>query len=59
VIFKLFLKLAVYDITIYIVQRTRPLLDTTAGDILFDPHLDRIPRAASAAFFMLYDGIVV
>jgi hypothetical protein len=30
-----------------------------AGDILFDLHLDRIPRAAPAAFFMLYGGIVV
>ena len=56
VILELLLKLTMYDIAIYVVQRTHPSLHTTAGDIHFDPHLDRIPRAAPAAFFMLYGG---
>jgi len=53
------LKLTVYDIAIYIVQRTRPSLDTPAGNTLFDPHLDPVPRAALAAFLTLCGGIVV
>ncbi len=59
VILKLVLKLTVYDIAHYIVQRTRPLVDTPAGDTLFDPRLDPVPRAALAAFFTLCGGIVV
>ena len=43
-----------YDIAVHIVRRTRTSIDTTAGDILSDTHLDRIPRAAPAAFIMLY-----
>jgi len=36
----------------------RPSLDATRGRMLFDSHLDHILRAALAAFFMLYSGIV-
>jgi hypothetical protein len=54
VILKLLLELTLYHIAIYIVRRTRTSLDTTAGDILFDPLLKRIPCAAPAAFIMLY-----
>ncbi len=59
VIFKLLLKLTVYDMAIYIVRRARPLIDTPEGDTFFDPHLDPLPRAALAAFLTLCGGIVV
>jgi len=59
VIFKLLLKLTVYDMAIYIVRRVRPLIDTPEGDTFFDPHLDPLPRAALAAFLTLCGGIVV
>ena len=58
-ILKFFLKLTVSDIAIYNVRRTRPSLNATACDIVFDPHLDSIPHAALAAFFVSYRGIVV
>ena len=58
-ILKLLLKLTVFDIAHYMLQRTRPSLDTPAGDTLFDPHLDPVPRAALALFFTLCGGVVV
>ena len=53
------LGLPVYDIAIYIVQRTRHSVDTTAGDMHFNSHLNHIPRAAPVEFLMLYGGTVV
>ncbi|KAH9022942.1 hypothetical protein EDB85DRAFT_2119593 [Lactarius pseudohatsudake] len=58
VVFKLLLKLTVYDMAIYIVRRIRPLLDTPAGDTFFDPHLDPLPRAALAGFLTLCGGLI-
>ncbi|KAH9019080.1 hypothetical protein EDB85DRAFT_585567 [Lactarius pseudohatsudake] len=63
VVFKLLLKLTVYDIALYIIQRTRPSVFVLPGDTLFDPHLDPVPRTALAAFlalcgaFVMYTGI--
>ncbi len=59
VILKLLFKLTLYDIAIYVMQRTRPSLDTSAGDTLFDPHIDPLPRAALAAFLTLCGAVVV
>jgi hypothetical protein len=59
VILKLLFKLTVYDAAIYMVQHTRPSLNTLAGDTLFDPLLDPLPRVALAAFFSLCGAIVV
>ena len=56
---QILLKLIMYDITIYIIQRTRPSLNTPASDVFFDPHVDTVPRAALVAFFMLCSGIVM
>ncbi|KAN0128427.1 hypothetical protein V8E53_013816 [Lactarius tabidus] len=53
VVFKLLLKLTVYDMAICIVRRIRPSLGAIAGDTIFDPHLDPLPRAALAAFITL------
>ncbi|KAH9041484.1 hypothetical protein EDB83DRAFT_2641863 [Lactarius deliciosus] len=59
VVFKLLLKLSVYDIALYIIQRTRPSVFALPGDTLFDPHLDPVPRAALAAFLALCGAIVM
>ena len=56
---KLLFKLVMYDTAHYLIQRTRPSVNTPAGDTLFDPHLDPIPRAAFAAFLTLCAGINV
>ena len=58
-ILKVLFKLTVYDVIIYIVQCTRPSLDTPAGDTLFDPLLDPLPRAALAAFFGICGAFAV
>jgi hypothetical protein len=57
VILRLLFKLTVYDTLVYITRRTRPTLNTPAGDTLFDPHLDPLPRAALAASLALCGGI--
>ena len=56
---KIVFKLTVYDAAHYIIQRTRPSIDTPAGDTIFDPHLDPLPRAAFAALLTLLGGIIV
>jgi hypothetical protein len=48
VTFKLLVKLIIFDIAHYMLQLNRPSLDNPAGDTIFDPHLDPIPRAALA-----------
>jgi hypothetical protein len=40
-------------------QYNHQLLDTPAGNTLFDPHLNPIPRFALAMFFTFCSGIVV
>src|SRR6266404_6867544 len=50
---RILFKLVVHDIALYTMQRSRPLLHTAAGDTLFDPDLDPLPRAALAAFLTL------
>lgn len=59
VTFKLFFKLTVFDIAHYMLQYNRPSLDTPAGDTLFDPELNLVPRFALAMFFTLCGGIVI
>ena len=56
---KIIFKLTVYDAAHYIIQSTRPSVDTAAGDTIFDPRLDPLPRAAFAALLTLLGGIVV
>jgi len=56
-VFKLLLKLTLYDMALYTVRRIRPSIGAIAGDTFFDPHLDPLPRAALAAFFTLCCGI--
>ena len=56
---KIVFKLTVYDTAHYIIHRVRPFTDTLAGDTIFDPHLDPLPRAALAAFLALCGGIDV
>jgi len=55
---KMLFKLVVHDIALYTMRRTRPLLDTAAGDTIFDPDLDPIPRAALAVLLTLCCGTV-
>jgi hypothetical protein len=57
VVIKLLLKLTMYDMTIHLIRRIRPSLDTNAGDTFFDPNLDPLPRAALAGFFTLCGGL--
>ncbi|KAH9958220.1 hypothetical protein BC827DRAFT_1136615 [Russula dissimulans] len=59
ILFKMLFKLVVFDISHYLMQYTRPTLDTPAGDTLFDPTLSIIPRFALATFFTLCAGVVV
>ncbi|KAF8271416.1 hypothetical protein EI94DRAFT_1720550 [Lactarius quietus] len=46
-VFKLLLKLTLYDMALYTVRRIRPSIGAIAGDTFFDPHLDpsRAPRS--------------
>ncbi|KAH9059498.1 hypothetical protein EDB87DRAFT_1684577 [Lactarius vividus] len=59
VVLKMLFKLTVFDIAHYIVQFNRPSVDTPAGDTLFDPQLDPLPRFALGTFFTLCGAIVV
>ncbi|KAH9059500.1 hypothetical protein EDB87DRAFT_759986 [Lactarius vividus] len=59
VVFKLLLKLTVYDTALYIIQRTRPSVVALPGDTLFDPHLDPVPRTALAASLALCGATVM
>ena len=56
-VFKVLLKLTVYDIAISVMRRARPSLSNPAGETFFDPHLDPLPRAALAAFLTFFCGI--
>ena len=56
---KLIFMLTVYDAAHYIIHLTRPSINTPAGDTLFDPHLNPLPRAAFATFLTLCASIVV
>jgi len=59
IISKLLFKLVVFDASRYLVQYFRPTVDVPAGDTLFDPTLSMIPRCAWAAFYTLFEGVVV
>jgi len=52
-------KLVVFDGLRYVVQYTRPSIDTPAGDTLFDPKLSIIPRFALAIFLTLCFGLII
>ena len=56
---KMVIKLVLYDMSVHIVQRARPALDTLEGGSFFDPDLDPLTNAAMAAFFTICGGIVV
>ncbi|KAI0267677.1 hypothetical protein BC834DRAFT_822135 [Gloeopeniophorella convolvens] len=59
ILYKIIVKLVVFDISHYLIQYNRPSLDDIAGGTLFDPTLDPIPRFALALFFTLCGGVVV
>ena len=59
VAFKLVFKLTMFDIAHCILLYNRTSLDTPAGDTLFDPQLDVVPRVVLAMFFTICGGIVV
>jgi Membrane bound O-acyl transferase family len=56
---KLLFKLVVFDASQYLVQYLRPSVDVPAGDTLFDPTLNMVPRCAWAALYTLFEGVVV
>lgn len=56
---KLLFKLIVYDISHYLVQHFRPSVDVPAGDTIFDPTLNIVPRCAWAAFYAICGAVVV
>ena len=55
---KMVIKLIVYDMTIYTMQRARPALDTPEGGSFFDPNLDPLTNFALAAFFTACCGVM-
>jgi hypothetical protein len=50
VLFKLLMKLTVFDATHYAIQHLRPPTNDPNGGSIFDPNLPFVPRAALAAF---------